>query len=301
MDKKEASTQPKSSPLRVQRVELDDPDYISEVPKRLRNVNFPGFPSCSVFVGMPGSGKSNAFVYMLKNPYMWHKFFDKIYLIGPAVKSDKMYETIDVPEEQIISDEKDFIPRLTEILEEQQKLVESDKKAAPKILFVFEDITSYYNKVQTTTAFTRCYTQIRHLKGSSVAMVHKYKAFNRTARMSSQNILVWRCNKTEIKQLYEDYGPTKLSLKQWFGLVDYCHTPTEEEPKPFLYINMLVPEKIRFRKSFSEILELADSVPVQLSGTLGKRKQAGLVESSDEVEAVKKQKEEPELPEEEGS
>jgi hypothetical protein len=68
-----------------------------------------------------------------------------------------------------------------------------------------------------------------------------------------------------------------------------------------VWSKLLAVEMIRFRKSFSEILELADSVPVQLSGTLGKRKQAGLVESSGEVEAVKKQKEEPELPEEEGS
>lgn len=270
MEKKDSLPQ-KVNPLKIGRVETDDPDYISEVPKRLQNQNFPGFPSCSVFVGMPGSGKTNTLIYMLKNKYMWNKFYDKIYLFGPTVKSDKMYETIDVPEEQITSDQKEFLPRLEEVLDEQQKYVEADKADAPKILFVFEDITSFYTKVQASPGFARCYTQIRHLKGSAVSMVHKYKAFNRTARMSSQHILVWRCNKTEIKQLYEDYGPSSLSLKQWFDLVAYCHTPTEEDEKPFLYINMCAPEKIRFRKCFSEILEIAEPAPKPIGKTL-KRK-----------------------------
>lgn len=270
MDKKQPSL-PGKNPLVVEKIKIDDPDYMSEVPERLRNQSFPGFPSCSVFVGMPGSGKTNTLIFMLRSSYMWNRFFDKIYLLGPTVKSDKMYETITVPEDQIIADQKDFLPKLEEILDEQQQLVEADKKEAPKVLFVFEDITSYYNKIQNTPGFARCYTQIRHLKGSSVAMVHKYKAFNRTARMSSQHILVWRCNKTEIKQLYEDYGPSSLNLKQWFALVDYCHTSSAETEKPFLYINMHVPEQIRFRKCFSEILKLKDPLSPAISMTTRER------------------------------
>lgn len=247
-------------PLHVPRVPVKDPEFMSEVPERMRNHDFPGFPSCSVFIGQPGSGKTNLFIYMLTSPYFWYQFFDKIYFFGPTVKSDQLYEKVKVPEEQIVADQEQFLPKLKEALDEQQALMEGAKKDAPKVLFVFEDITSYYDKIQKKPEFARCYTQVRHLKGSSVSMVHKYKAFNRTARMSTQHILAWRCNKTEIKQLYEDYGPTVLTEKEWYDLVRYCHEPTEECDKPFLYINMFAPEKTRFRKCFTEVLVLDDAV-----------------------------------------
>lgn len=247
----------KKHPLLIDRVAVEDPEYISEVPERMRNIDFPGFPSCSVFLGKPGSGKTNTFIYMLKSPLMWNKFFDKVYLLGPTVTSDKLYKQIQgVPEDNIVDDQENFIPKLEEWLSEQKQEVDRDPAAAPKCLFVFEDVTSFYDQLQRQPAFARCYTQVRHLKGSSVAMVHKYKAFNRTARMSTQHILAWQCNKTEIKQLYEDFGPSNLSLKEWFALVRYCHEPTEDDPKPFLYINTLVPEKVRYRKGFYEILVL---------------------------------------------
>lgn len=246
-------------PLAIGKVEVEDPDYISEVPERMRNKDFPGFPSCSVFLGKPGSGKTNTFIFMLKSPHFWNKFFDKIYLIGPTTQSDKMYKQIKVPEDQVVSDQNEFIPRLEEWVEQQKAEVDSDPTGAPKCLFVFEDITSYFDHVQKTPAFGRCYTQIRHLKSSAVAMVHKYKKFNTTARAASRHLLIWECNKTEQKQIYEDYGPSSLTLKEWHALVRYCHEPTETDPKPFLYINTMVPEKIRFRKGFYEVLQLSDA------------------------------------------
>lgn len=255
---KRKPTSGEDHPLKIRRVETKDPDYQSETPEHLRNTFFPGFPSCSVFVGPPGSGKTNVLMHMLLSPIMWNGFFDKVYLFGPTVKSDKMYERIHVAEDQICTDQKEFLPKLEEALKKQQRQVEDDKKAAPKILMVFEDITAFFNKIQQKPEFVRCYTQVRHLKGASVAMVHKWKAFNRTARMATQHILVWRCNKSEQKQLYEDFGPTSLTLDDWYKLVAYCHKPTDDDAKPFLYINTTVPEKIRFRKNFTEILELRD-------------------------------------------
>lgn len=252
-------TRSSKHPLAIGKVEVEDSDYVSETPERLRNKDFPGFPSCSVFLGKPGSGKTNTFIYMLKSPLFWNKFFDKIYLMGPTTQSDKMYKQIKVPEDQVCSDQDLFIPRLEEWVEEQKAEVDSDPKGAPKCLFVFEDITSYFDHVQKTPAFGRCYTQIRHLKSSAVAMVHKYKKFNTTARAASRHLLIWECNKSEQKQIYEDYGPSSLTLNEWYGLMRYCHEPTEQDPKPFLYINTMVPEKIRFRKGFYEILKLNDA------------------------------------------
>lgn len=272
-------------PFKIERVAVSDPEYMSEVPERMKNKDFPGFPSCSVFVGMPGSGKSNCFMYMMLNPQFWFKFFDEIYLFGPTVKSDKLYELIKVPEDHICSDSKKMLEKLDEILEKQQKAVEGDKKEAMKVLCVFEDLTSFFHKVQSKPEFQRWYTQFRHLKGTAVSMVHKYKAFNRTARMCTQHILVWECNKTEIKQLYEDFGPPCLDENEWFDMVGYALTPTEDEPKPFFYINMTQPTPVRFRRCFTQILHLPQNAG--LRGVPKKKrpqKRKKVVEEEEEVQ-----------------
>lgn len=252
-------------PLSIQKVDVQDEEYSSETPERMRNENFPGFPTCSVFVGMPGSGKTNTLIYMLLHAEFWYGFFDEIYFFGPTVKSDKLYERVKLPDDHIINEVDEMLPKLSEIINKQQGEVERDKKKAPKLLVVFEDITSFFYKIQNKTEFHRLYVQIRHLKGSVVSMVHKYKSFNRTCRMSSRHLLVWECNKSEREQLYHDFGPPQLTMKDWFEMMDEALTPSKDCPKPFFYINMSQPVTTRFRRCFTEVLELPDPrVPVDM-------------------------------------
>ena len=79
--------------------------------------------------------------------------------------------------------------------------------------------------------------------------------------MCAQHILAWPVNQTEVDQLYEDYGPVSKNKKQFHVMFDYAKAPTEECKKPFLYINMMVPEEQRFRRCFTEILHMKDFDP----------------------------------------
>lgn len=246
-------------PLSIAKVQVNDPEYESEVPQRMRNKLFPGFPSSTVIVGQPGSGKSNLLMHMLLRKEFWLHFYDEIYLFGPTVKSDKLYSLIDVPEDHVCADADEMIPKLKEILAKQQADVETDKKSAMKCLIVFEDLTSFFHKVQSKPEFLRCYTQYRHLKGSSVCMVHKWKAFNRTARMSARHIIAFDMNLTDRKQLYQDFGPPNLTEKEWLEMMHYALSKENEDDHPFFYINTHAPLKTRFRRNFTEILELEDT------------------------------------------
>jgi hypothetical protein len=246
----------KQEGLKITRIPVDDPEYMSEVPEHMKNKDFPGFPSTTVLCGPPGRGKTNALMNLLHNKAMWNKFFDEIEAYGPTVKSDKLYKTIKLKEENICTDVKKIIPKLDKSLAAQTKKVEENSKSAPKKLFLFEDMTSFFDKVQNKPEFIRCYTQIRHVKASSITMVHKYKAFNRTCRICSQHLLIWRTNNRDIEQIFEEFGPLSMDKKQWRDMVEYAFTPTEENPKPFLYINTLADDHLQFRKSFTEILEL---------------------------------------------
>jgi len=78
-------------PYDIKVIPLEDPEYKSETPAHLQNKDIPGFPTTVLCVGGPGSGKSNLFGNFLLGH--WKGFFDKVYLFGPTVKSDKMTKT----------------------------------------------------------------------------------------------------------------------------------------------------------------------------------------------------------------
>jgi len=242
--------------LRINKVEVDDPEYMSEVPMRMRNQSYPGFPSTTVIIGMPGSGKTNLLVYMLLSPEFWLGFFDKIYFFGPTTKSDKLYKRIEIPDEQKIADPKEMEGKLKEVLEEQQSEVETSPGDAPKILMIFEDITSYYHKIQQKPEFVRAYCQIRHVKGTSVAVAHKWHAINRTARLCSQHIILFKCNRSEIDQIYTDFPPPDMTKDGFYEMVKWALTPTKDEPKPFFYINTFAPDELKYRRNFTTYLKL---------------------------------------------
>lgn len=251
-----------SAGLKIKRVEVPDPEYMSEVPQRMRNQFFPGFPSTTTVIGMPGSGKTNLLIYMLLSPSFWFGFFDKIYFFGPTTKSDKLYKKIDIPEEQKVSDPKEMEGKLKEILEEQQSEVESSPADAPKILMIFEDITSYYHKIQQKPEFVRSYCQVRHVKGSSFALAHKWHAINRTVRLCSQHIILFKCNRTEIDQIYKDFPPPEMTCDEFYYMAKWALTPTDDEPKPFFYINTFAPDELKYRRCFSTVLRLpSTSIP----------------------------------------
>lgn len=230
-------------------------DKREPVPEYMKSKLFPGFPTTTLVIGQPGSGKTNLIIHMLKSPHFWKGFFDKIYMFGPTCKSDQLYKSVKIDPDQMITEVNEFLPRLKEILAEQQAACESNWNTADKLLFIFEDLTSLFHKVQGSPEFIRCYSQIRHLKASSVSMVHKYKAFNRTARMCSNHIIFFKGNNTEFEQLYTDFGSSYFTKPEFIAFAKSIVKKTPDCPHPFFYINLEVDENIRYRRTFVDIFE----------------------------------------------
>jgi hypothetical protein len=256
------------SDFKVDKIEVPDPEYVSEIPDHMKNNIIPGFPSTTLICGPPGKGKTTLLICLLLKKTMWNGFFDCIYAYGPTVKSDKLYKRIKLKKENIIDEVDEIIPDLDKKLKEQTKKVAANPNTAPKILFLFEDMTSFFNTVQHKPQFHRCYTQCRHVKGASVTMVHKYKAFHRTPRISSQHLIFFECNMKDVAHLYEEFGPTTfMNVKQFTLMFQYATCATKDDPKPFFYINTCVPMEERYRRNFTQIMQLNPSGLLQPSLT----------------------------------
>lgn len=257
-EKKESrSTSSESHPYSIQHIKLHNPEYKNEVPKHLQNKDLPGFPSTICAVGRPGSGKSNVLLNFLTRKELWNGFFDRIYLLGPTIESDKLFKKIKIPDEQKVSDPEQFLVKLQEWTEEQVNRVKHDPDTAPKCLFIFEDITAYRQSIQNDPRFVKCFTTIRHHKASAYANIHKFAALERTARLQCMHVMVWPVNKTDIDHIYEDYGSSDLDKHDFRIMCKFAWTPDEKNEKPFLYINLYAPEKERFRKCFTDIINVS--------------------------------------------
>lgn len=243
-------------PYAIDHLKIDDPEYISQVPERLQNNDFPGFPTTVMSLGGPGSGKTNVLFNFLTQDRFYFKFFDKIYELGQTINADKYYKKINIPPDQKVSKEGEFISKLTEWTDKQIQQVSENPKEAPKTLFLFEDITSYPPNVQNSAKFIECFTTIRHHKAVAWVNVHKYKAFNRTCRMSCMHLMIWKVKNTEVRQIYDDFGPNMLSPDDFQVMCSAVWKPYPGNKKPFLYINMYKEEEERFRRDFTSIIDL---------------------------------------------
>jgi len=238
----------------LEKIEIKNSEYKDETPEHLQNQDIPGFPSTVVLIGRPGSGKTNLLMNLLTRKEFYFGFFDVIYALGPTVNSDKLYKTIQIQPHNKVTEVGEFIPKVIEWTEAQVDAVKNNPEEATKVLFIFEDITSYRHTIQNNPNFVKCFTTIRHHKATVIALVHKFAALERTCRMNCMHVIVFPVNWTDIKNLYKDYGTDDLDEQDFRVLCQYAWKKTEDCEKPFLYINMYAPVEDRFRKCFTEII-----------------------------------------------
>jgi len=90
---------------------------------------------------------------------------------------------------------------------------------------------------------------------------------------------------SEIERLYNEHGPKELSKRDFQELVSYAIKPSEEDSYPFLYVDCFAPTKSRFRRGFTNVLEIHDDdeVAVEEEQPRGKRGKKRIVEDDDDI------------------
>jgi len=210
--------------------------------------------SMGVF-GCSGSGKTVLTCSLLLNKNMFKKYFDFVYLLTPTGGADDSFQQLGLPKDQIITD--NFIEELDKIIKEQEAEVESkgvDK--ANKVCVIFEDLTSL-KKLMNSSQFLKAFVQNRHLNMSCIAVCHKYRALNRTARMNCNHHIIFPATRSEMQIIADEMQTANVTKQQFFDLMTYAWTPDKNNKKPFLWINQKVEPVDRYRKNLTQIIRPA--------------------------------------------
>jgi hypothetical protein len=203
---------------------------------------------------MTGSGKTVAVLNLLTNPEMYGEYFDETYLFSATGRSDDSLDARGLPKKNVITDK--MVPELKKIIERQKTAVERkgvDK--AKKVCIIFEDLTAN-RALMNSPDFIKAFVQNRHLSCSTIACCHKCNALIRTARMNANHHWLFPCADSEVSRVVDEHQPPGLRKRDFVSLIQYAFEPSEDQARPFLWINLKVPIQTRFRKSLEEMLQL---------------------------------------------
>ena len=244
--------------------ELQQPEHAGIVPM----VHFRWILS-----GPSRSGKTNLARYSYDNFYTTHggskSWFDTVYLLSPTALIDWQWSGLTgLKDRNRITNPTPQL--LTKILNDQRRALTqgdaSNSKAnmrkigqrrnrCKKVLIIFDDAIAE-SKLINSDAFLKIYIQGRHYNISSMLMSQSFMKIPRSARIQATHICLFPSKQTEIDRLYKEIAPKELSKKDFYEMVHYAITPTEQEPFPFLYVDVFAPPNERFRRNYTEKLEI---------------------------------------------
>lgn len=220
-------------------------------------------PPCTVMViGGTGSGKSTMIIYLLKKHYLDTKIFNRkhVFLLSPTGKIDPLFKYLKLKNPNIITE--DILTNIVKLVKKQTEEVKGKGiKKSPKMLLIIED-ASDNAEMLNDSELKKLFTRNRHINCSVFIVAHKYRALNRMARLNANHIMMFPINNSETDQLIEDYAPRirgltkREAVKKMNDVIDYAFEPTEEDVRPFLYLNNKKPFN-RFHKGFYEQLNIS--------------------------------------------
>jgi len=249
--------------------EIKQPRYAGIVPK----VNFRWILS-----GPSKSGKSNLARWCLDHYYTVRKnksWFDDIYLLSPTANIDYIWSNLTgLKAKNRITDP---TPKtILKILNDQKREImgsSSDsaaqsmsasrlakkKQSAKKVLIIFDDAIAESSMINSKE-FLKVFVAGRHYGISSMVMTQSYVKVPRSVRLQATHLCMFPSRSTEIERLYTEHGPKELSKNQFTELVEFATRATDEDRFPFLYVDAFAPPSRRFRRGFTDVLEIHDDI-----------------------------------------
>lgn len=151
-------------------------------------------------IGVAGSGKSHFLISMLKSKPLMNKVFENIIIfIPPSSRSSIAGDFWDenLPEENIYDE-----LTLENLMEAYEKCKENAKEGY-KSLIIFDDVQKDF-KGECEKLLQNICNNRRHDRISIIFAVQSYKALSKTARNALTNLIIFKVNKTQMKDIFDE-------------------------------------------------------------------------------------------------
>ena len=151
-------------------------------------------------IGKAGSGKSHFLISLLKSKPLLNKVFENIIIfIPPSSRSSISGDFWDenLPEENI------YDQLNIENLEEAYMKCKENAKEGYKSLLIFDDVQRDFKGAAENLIQHICNNR-RHDRISIIFCVQSYKALSRTARNALTNLIIFKVNKNQMKDIFDE-------------------------------------------------------------------------------------------------
>jgi hypothetical protein len=170
-----------------------------------------------VIIGKSGSGKTSLLINFLNDNKIYKRVFDKIILCIPEHSYNNMKNNIfeGLPKNQV-KHELDF----DELSEQILSYAEDDKQT----LLIIDDFMAYLKVQRHLIQFNNLIQNRRHYRLSIFLLVQVYNAIPAMIRKSINSIFLFKCNKKEFQNIFEElFAVSKeLALK----IMKFVYTET---------------------------------------------------------------------------
>lgn len=244
-------------PLKVDKAIKDDP--VIEQPLAAKLGIVPEVAFRWMFSGPSNSGKTNLARWCLDKYYQGKNggsFFDRIYLFSPTAKLDPVWKDLEGlrPGDRITELKNGGAERLRAIFDKGVRRCKAmGKENAPHELVILDDVIAQ-TQFLNAEDFLNLFAAGRHGNISIFVMTQSYIKIPRSVRMNITALAMFPSRDTEIIRLHQEHGPIKMNKKQFIRMVKHAINKTDEEKYPFLFLDTMRPEDLRFRRCLSEHL-----------------------------------------------
>lgn len=211
------------------------------------------FPtSRTIIIGGSGSGKTNLLVNMMHRPEMMKDQYDSIFVLSETAGSDDVMKFLKVPEHHIFTDMKKGIKFLEAIFEAQGKIIEAVGEAnAPVIAIIYDDCINN-KELLKSNFFKKSFISGRHKNCGIYVLTQHITSIPPIARSQCDNWVYFQNNQQNDEIISNILAPPGYSKREFKEMI----AEATKKRFSFLYVNKMIPYKIRYRINFTKIIQL---------------------------------------------